>query len=245
MENKKEKSIETDVLNKIEKGEVKMHSKTFFTLKNVLLALSILATLFITVYLFSFILFAGFRSGLWFLPLSFGIIALLMNFPWLILLLFVLFAILLEYLLNRYSISYKRPLLYSLIFIFLLISILGCMSHTTNLHGYIYQKNVPIITNMYDNFDLPCSGRIHRGAVLQINRNGFLLNEEEGDTTNVVYVESANIPKRIIKDIEIGDGVVVFGQENNENIIMAIGVHEIPERVKFPPQQPKTKKCVK
>lgn len=233
MENKEEKSIENNVLEKIEKGEVKMHSKTFFNTKNVLLGLALFASLLLAIYFFSFILFSGSRSGLWFLPIySFGIMVFLLNFPWLLLFFVVLSAIILEYLLNRYSVSYKKPLIYSLLLVVTAIILLGSVLHFTSLHGYLYNKGAPAVTNFYDKFDMPGSENIHRGVVLGTNENGFLLEDEEGGILNISYDK---IPKQMIKNIRVGEEFIVFGQENNNNTIKAIGVHKIPERKNCPP----------
>ena len=107
-----EKSIKNKVLEAIKSGQVKMRPRWYFILKTILVALGIVMIFLTLLYLISFIIFILRITGIWFAPAfgfeGYGIF--LFSLPWLLVIISVLFAIILEVLVKRYSFAYRHRL---------------------------------------------------------------------------------------------------------------------------------------
>jgi len=112
-------SISDKIFNKIKKEQIKMRPKIYFILKAVLIALTTLLVAFFVLFLVSFIFFNLRASGAWFLP-RFGLPVIGIFFkslPWLLILITIILIGVLEILVKRFSFAYRRPILYSILFI--------------------------------------------------------------------------------------------------------------------------------
>jgi len=231
-------NITKKVTEKIEKGEVKMRSKSYFVLKSVLIALGVFIILSTVLYLISFILFVVQRSGLIFLPrYGFsGIRILLSGFPWILLIIVICFVFLLEFLVKKYTIAYRKPLLYSLLIVILVISGIGFIVHQTSFHGRMYLRSqegkIPFVRPLYNKFELSNSNKVHPGIITEVLDGGFILERHDGKILKVIVSEDFNIKE--------GLHVAVIG-DLKEGIIDAMGVHNIPNGNRFP-GRPKLRK---
>ena len=124
------------IIEKLKKGEIKMHPKWHFILKAVLFGLAVFIIGLFCLFLCSFILFS-FRP-----------------FPWFLFLLLILFVALLEHLFNKYSFAYKRPVIYSLIIIVSLLFVMGLMMNKVCFHEMMEKRNLPGIEKFYKKY--PC-----------------------------------------------------------------------------------------
>src|ERR1700722_1425847 len=103
--NKEEKLVEHKVLAAIESGQVKMRPRWQFLLQTTLLAVGVIIAFFALLYLVSFIFFILHENGVWFVP-AFGVsgwVALFRRLPWALIGLTIIFIIVLEFLVRRYS----------------------------------------------------------------------------------------------------------------------------------------------
>lgn len=224
-------NISEKITEKIKKGEVKMRPKFQFVLKSTLMALGIFIILGAILYLTSFILFIVQRSGLIFLPKygSQGIRMFLGGFPWILLLIIVCFIFVLEFLFKKYTVVYRKPLLYSLLIIALVVSGVGFIIHQTSFQGKMYlrvqEEKIPLARSLYNKFELPNSDKIYPGLIVEILDDGFILERHDGKIFKVI----------ISKDFNIREGlhVAVVG-DLKEGVIQAIGVHNIKNGKRFP-----------
>ena len=231
-------NISEKIAEKIKKGEVKMRPRFQFVFKSILIALGIFVILGTALYLISFILFVVQRSGLIFLPrYGFGGIRILLNgFPWLLLLIVICFIFLLEFLLKKYTIAYRKPLLYSSLIIILIILGMGFVIHQTSFHGQMYLRSqegkIPLARSLYNKFELLNSNKVHPGIITEVLDDGFILERHDGELLKVIISEEFNIKEDL--------HVAVIG-DLKDGIVKAIGVHNIPNGKRFP-NRPRFKK---
>jgi len=131
-----------EIIEKIKTKHIKMKPRWHFALKSVFLIALSLISLFLLLFITSFM----FRSGL---------LTPLRGFAWMLLLFSVLFIALLEYLIKRYAISYRRPVIYSLLIIISLIFVFGIICNKTCFHDRIEKRRLPGIERFYKEFKAP------------------------------------------------------------------------------------------
>src|SRR3989339_1207086 len=112
MKNKTDNSrLSKKVLDKVQRGEVKMKPKTYFVSRTVGVIFLALLTAFLVLFLASFIFFNLRASGAWFLPqFGFSTIGIFFkSLPWLLILIALILIVVLEILVKRFSFAYRRP----------------------------------------------------------------------------------------------------------------------------------------
>lgn len=225
MSEEEKKSIKDKVSEAIQSGEVKMRPKSDFLIKGVLMLLGAVVVLFILMYLVSFIIFALQRTGLWIVA-SFGFkgfVTFVLALPWLLLLIALLLFIILELFLKRYSFNYRRPLLYSIIFIFLIIAAGSFVVAGSSFHQSLSKKAVeeelPFFGPFYRGFAVERFRDIYQGEITAINEDSFLLKDLNGEIFTVLANGS-------LANLQIGDKVTVFGKRDDMTI-HALGIKKI------------------
>ena len=218
-----DKNLKEAVLNKITDENIKSRPKSFFILINILYLLAIiLVTLFI-LFVISFVLFALQQSELLYLPIFGwrGIELLAGNFPWLLVLITIVFIGLLEFLVNRYGFVYRRPLLYSSLFIILstvLMSyIIGQTPLQKNIYGKVKRGGVPILKQFYDDYTKPNPKHFHPGTVIKNETDGFIL--ERADKSLISVKISSTTEIRSGFEIYPGGRLLIICQIIDDQII--------------------------
>lgn len=118
------KNIKAFILNKIHGDELSMHSKYYFLFRFMAIVFVGVVVLVLSVFILNFILFSIRISGHGNL-LSFGwkgFFKFLLIFPWFLLFLDIIFIAILEWLLRKFSLGYKLPVLH-LLFIVLFFTL--------------------------------------------------------------------------------------------------------------------------
>lgn len=221
-----DQSVRQQIMEKIASGRVKMRPRWRFILEAVLwifgLALAALASL----YLISLAVFILHRSGLWFAP-SFGPrgwMIMLFSFPWLILLAAIGFIAALEIFVRHYAFAWRYPLLYSALGVVVLAVVGGLLVAATPLHRQLrqgpgqFQLPGPLhqMRPFYDRLDQGRDRSISVGMVININDNGFSLQERHGETLAVIVTGSTRLPQNL--PFKSGDTVVVFGARSGDSV---------------------------
>lgn len=220
-----------EIFEAIRSGEVKMHSRLYFILRDVLGIVAIVIVLLMAVYLASFIIFVLQGSGAWFVPV-FGLagwFALFMALPWMLILLSAIFVIILAVLVKRYQFAYRWPLLYSFLGIIFLIAATCFLFVQSSFSGEFFSspiaQEVPFLGLYYPGFGKIESGDIHRGTIVLTGANGFVLRDNIGNLLNVHIVSSTNMMPGLA--FRTGDQVVVFGDTSATGTIYAFGVEKV------------------
>jgi hypothetical protein len=217
------------VIDTIKSGEVKMHSRSYFVARAILIIIfSVLLFLFIF-FVTTFIIFAlQLNGGLYaagFGPL--GWLVFLSALPWSLLLLSIVLVLLLWMLLRRYAIVYHQPFLYVLLLLVVVISLacffLSASSIHNGIYRYVSRYPVPVMTGVYEFETAPASG-VYRGQVVALATSSFILANAAGQTSTVFVLPGA---VGELVDIGPGDYVLIFGRGVATATIDAAGVETI------------------
>ncbi|PIP87287.1 hypothetical protein COW81_01040 [Candidatus Campbellbacteria bacterium CG22_combo_CG10-13_8_21_14_all_36_13] len=219
---KENKSIKNTVLDKIKVGEVEMKSKWHFILQGLLMAFGVFIFAIALVYLFSFILFILSQNGVVFATeFGFhGISVFFMSLPWVLLLLVCIFVIILEKLVKKYSFSYRKPILYSLLGILIMLLIgTFCVSQIglhQKLSRFAEEDRLSIWGGMYRGYGMQRFNNVHPGVINIITEDGFILTNKQGESVVVRFNIDTNLPKE--KELKEGDSVVVIGERIGDSV---------------------------
>lgn len=220
-------NIQEKLLQKIKDGEVKMVPRWHFMLKGLLWGAATVTVALVAVYLLSFVLFALHESGLIFAPFlgPDGVMLFIVSTPWLILGVVALFLFALYVLVSKYSFSYKKPLVYSMVGVVLLVIAVSAVIKETNFHGrageFMDRHSVPGFAPMYRDLDKRPPKDITKGTISALTETSFTLTTEAGEEYVVGMNEKTKLPRD--EALEEGDAVMVFGPLS-ENTIKAFGV---------------------
>lgn len=222
--------IKEKILSAIETGKVKMRPRWHFVLQTILIIVGIALILFALLFLISFIIFSLRHSGVWFAPAfgSRGLGVFLTSLPWILIVLTVLFVIILEILVKKYSFAYRQPLLYSALGLILIVTIGGIAVAQTPLHGGLMRQtienHVPLAEPFYRGGGMIGPERIQAGSIKELTDDGFILNSRRGEDLRVIITPETQFPAGY--DLVEGDFIVVLG-ERDDDTIEALGVKEI------------------
>ena len=134
--------IKDKVLAKIESGEAYMKPRWHFILKTVLWLSGTVIVALLLIFVASLTLFSLRQTGVLFIP-AFGfrgIGAFLLSLPWILIVFAVVFIIVLEILVKRYTFAYRRPLLYSILGILFFVIIGSILISITHFHQGLYRS---------------------------------------------------------------------------------------------------------
>lgn len=229
----------------IAQGKIKMKPKAYFTLKTIALSIGFFALFFAILILTSFIAFSVRARGVLLLP-QFGFRGVAMFFaslPWLLIALAVLLFLALEMLARKFALVYRRAIVYSALF-FIVLSFLGAfIIDRTNMHDRFFERarmnQLPIAGPVYRSFALCDDCSFHRGVIIEVLKNGFIL---EGIDKNLIKVKITDLTKlRGNFELEQDREVMVIGAIK-DNTIEAVeisgGPAGAPRRIFFAPPQP-------
>jgi hypothetical protein len=232
MENHEQKSVRQSVAEKIKSGQVKMWPRSRFVLKTVLIVLGLLFIGLLILFLVSFISFSLHSSGLWFLP-GFGFqgVGLFLNYlPWLLILAALILIIVLEILAKRFSFVWRRPVIYSLLAIALIVTLGSFIIDRTQLHRGLFirarEGNLPFGGPIYRSFGMPEFRNFIVGNIAEITENGFRLEEHNDQFLNVIFGPDTQFPSG--KDFKVGDVVLIIG-ERQDDTLTALAVRRIED----------------
>lgn len=242
MDDKNQKSISDAVFDRIKSGGVKMRPKIYFILKSIWAVFVIVFAVLFILYLVSFIVFSLRASGTWFLPrFGFpGIKIFIASFPWIPILIAVISVVLLEIFTKRFNFVYRRPILYSLLGIIIIVLAGGFLLERTTFHSNLFLKaqkeRSPGIGYFYRDFGAPPMKDAHFGLVSKVTENGFLIQTPRNETTTIMTTEETRLPSEEIKE---GDRIMVLGKMINGEV-QAFDIRKIEENFNlFPPLPPR------
>jgi hypothetical protein len=212
------------VVDVIKKNHTRMRPKWYFVAQAGLIMVAMTMLFLLLLYVVSFIIFALHQDGAWsashlgFSGLSLFVTAL----PWGLLLFSLVLLVLLANLLKRYTFVYHQPVFYFLIVFILIVTLGGFFVAATSLHSGLSQyaeNNIPILGSFYeDETALPAS--VHRGTIIAFTDAGLVIQDAFGVTSTVVAAKGVVF----VGNVNVGDGVLVFGPRNDDGVITAFGI---------------------
>jgi hypothetical protein len=243
--NEQHLSLKETILEQITSGHAKMRPRSYFVIRALLLAIGTTITTLTLLYVISLIVFVTELNGASELP-AFGFQGLapfLLALPWLLIAVCLLSLVLLEILVQRYAFAYRKPLLYSL-FGVLIIVIFGSLIVTRlrlhqQLFEYAEEQHLPIAEPFYREYDRHRSRNIYPGVVAALHDDGFDLTTRQAETFTIIVNDKTDIPVGWV--IHQGDIVVVLGTEDDQQIT-ALGIRpwrsELGRFRPIPPRDP-------
>lgn len=229
-------SIEKKVMDAIQKGGVRMRPKWHFVLSSLLAFLGVLILSLALLYAFSLALFFMRDSGVFFAP-SFGPRGwwdFLQGAPWLLLSLVLIFIVLLEHLVRRYSFVYKKPLLISALVILLFVALGGYVIAQTQFHRQLAMvasrgQLPPPMKFLYDDtLRMPPPREVYRGVIADIDDHSFVIvSKRPPGTTTIIIGPRTRLP--FGGDFSVGELILVVGDVIATDTIRAFGVREVEE----------------
>lgn len=230
MNNEQKKSARDLVLEAIKIGEVKMRPKWHFILKAILGVIGAFIIALALLYLASFIIFISRQTGVWFAPISGfrGWYVFLMSLPWMLVSLLIMFVIVLELLVRRYSFAYRMPLLYSAAGVVLLVVAGGYVVANTSFHGrmfrYAEKNELPMAGRFYREYGHQRFKNIHKGLIEEVAEKKLIIKDRRGEMLAVLIVPDTRLD--FGADFSKGDLVVVFGNRD-DHTVRALGIRKI------------------
>ncbi len=213
------------VLNKIKQGKIKMKPKSYFIFKTLFFGAGVVFAFLLSVFLISFIIFLLRASGILNLP-AYGLRGIAMFFgslPWFLIIFTIIFIIVLEVFAKRFSIVYRKPLVYSILGIIIIILLVGVFIAKTPIHSKLFfkhaQKDKPSIVGLfYKKAFINSPEDIYFGTVLNVADNGFEIETKEGESFSVVAISKDRSRCSYNEDIQEGDMVMIIGDKDNSTI---------------------------
>jgi len=214
------------VIDEIKNADLKMRPRWHFILERSLFIIGFFIILGASFCLASFILFSLRQSGLWFAP-EFGLRGwqTLFHFmPWALIVLSLLFLIILEILVRKFSFAYRRPLLYSLFGLLLIVILTGhfLVPWNQRLYSASRQNQVPFAGKIYRVFSPSQISGLRQGMIVSFIENVIVLEDENGATTTIIVGPNTRQPA--CDRLDVGNAIAVFGDEDDRQI-QAYGIH--------------------
>jgi len=224
------------VMKAIREGQVHMRPRWHFLLISALSVTGACIVLLTLLYVTSLGFFFLRDSGAWYAP-SFGgrgWFGLLYSLPWILIVFVLIFILILEMLVRRYTFVYKKPLLISVVAILAVVLFGGLAIAQTPLHRMLMlsaRRGVlpQALTGLYGRSlrEAP-PGDMYHGDIVGMLGNGFLLvDEDRAGTTTVVVTTQTRLPYG--ENFSVGERVVVVGDMVASGTVEAFGIREIDE----------------
>lgn len=234
IDNNEDKKEEARVMDAIKRGNLQMRPRWYFAVRAGLVIFSVVFLLLLLIYVVSFIIFALHEDGAWFAP-GFGPSGwtlFLTALPWTMFIISIVLLLSLANILKRYAFVYHQPIFIFLIAFILLVTVAGFLLAATPFHAGLSQyaaRNIPVLESFYEG-ETAMPASIHRGEIVAISDGGLVLKNGVGMTSTVIAAPGVVFPG----DFHVGDIVLVFGTEQNEDTIKAFGIQRIAAIVVVP-----------
>lgn len=161
--------------------------------------------------------------------------------PWLLVIIAIINLVLALKLLRNYELSYKKPLVYSILIVTALAIVGSSFLTLSGIHRHFVENNNPrnpsLAGNLYRRYTMHHpTDKITVGTIIEFVPTGFRLQDPEDEYIYVNILPETQFPDRVV--FMEGDHVVVLGKRYNQNIT-AIGVRKIPENLIYLPRRHK------
>lgn len=223
MENKTEKNIQAEILEKIKVGKVKMRPRYYFTCKYILLGLAALFFLVTAIFLVTFTFYALKINGT--LALSgFGIKGmrdLLLSLPLTLFVITGIFLVTAAMFLKEYPSAYRRPLIYAVAVLLVIVSggaalIMYSADFRRELDEQLVGAEMPFLSDAYEYYRNQYGRNIHLGQVSRITDEGIEIINREGGRQVIIFS-----PQTIFSGgyrVREGDYVIIHGEDDGEMV---------------------------
>lgn len=204
-------SLKKRIINQIEQGRLKMKPRWHFVSQAIMLVVLMIIILISLLYLFSFFFFATRTSGLWHL-VAFGprgLMALVGAFPWLLFGSILVFIIILEVLIRKFSFGWRRSFVYTFLGIILIASFASWLLAQSSFHDDFYRQawnnHLPLVGPLYRQQARIEFDNIYRGEIIVLDEEKLQIKTEDGQ--ELEFPRSDRI-KRSMNDFRAGERIM-------------------------------------
>lgn len=227
-----QKDFKQRLLDKIQEGHVKMHSKIYYALK-IAAVIGVGAAALVACSFFMSFIFFSFQIGGELSLLGFGgkgIQLFFLMFPWKLLFIIIALLFLLEWLFNTFRFAYQTPFVYMLGGLLAASIVLGSIISVTPLHDTMMirarQKNLPLMHMFYDDLRRSPQNRvIFPGIITKIKNNMLIVENDDFENTGEIKVYLPE-DRDAGEKFSVGERVSVAG-EWQDGEFYAFGVKKI------------------
>lgn len=235
------KNLKEQILARISEEKTRMRPRWHFVLKSFLAVVGFLIVVTTLIYMISLGAFFLRQSGVLFAP-QFGIRGVRIFFvslPWFLIVFSLVFIVVLEILVRKYSFGYRRPLLYTLVAVLCIVIGGGVVVARTPFHGTMLMRaerhELPFGEAWYRGYGKPRLREVHPGVISEMSAEGFRMVSPREEILTVIVTPQTRFPLGL--DFSEGDAVVVMGERDfSTTTIRAFGVRIIDPS--FIPQAP-------
>ncbi len=231
----KQNNLKKNILDKINKGELKMKPKVYFTVKAIFVLIVIIVAIISMSFLISFAVFSIKESSRLFL-LGFGSIGVwtfLTTFPWFLLIIEIVSLFLVDILLTHFKFAYKTPFIYLIIITSIFVVFVSVFISATPIHETLYQEvieqRLPALKTMYINIKRPPNKRgVFRGVVTSIDDDMFTIysydeDKDDDDGHWTVFIPKSKL-KYVLSSINIGDLILTACSKEKDGRCYVYGI---------------------
>jgi len=226
------KQFHEKLLDKIQGGEIKMKSKSYFALRNIAYVISLAVVFGMVFYLTSLIHFVMQSKGLLMLS-AFGFRGLGLMFislPWILVILIVILITLIEVISKHFKFVYRKPLVYSIVLVAVVVLLGSMIVARTRLHyslsDFVQQKNIPLAGPLYKHYGQMRFKHANFCTAVEINEDNLVVELADGNQVTVSITPRTRIWTD--QEIAIGDYLMVAG-DIDDGMITAFGIKKIPK----------------
>jgi translation initiation factor IF-1 len=228
-------SIKKKIEERIESGKMTIKPRSLYILKRIFIILIFLLLAIFSLFFSSFGFFALKSGGIFSLPnIGFGLIPLiLLNLPWITIILLVILVVTTELFGKKYSIVYKWPLIYSLFVFVVFLGIGGLVLAQSGIHEKISdsarKERLGIFGPGYKKLEDVKPKSLNFGEVIEAGESRILVRLEDEEEVEVTINDKT---RGRVHNIAVGDIISIIG-EIKDGSIMAKGIKEIKEGSPF------------
>ena len=215
-------SAKQRILDRIREGDVLMRPRWHFMLRTLLVAIGGIIVGLVVLYLISFVVFMLRQTGVAYVPaLGFaGMVRFLISLPWLLVIAALAFILVLEVLVRKYSFAYRRPLVYSLVIVLVVVGAGSYLVSASGMHTRLLQaaveQRLPIAGPVYRAYGKQQIRGVHPGTVLEASEEGIVILNHRGEEINVII--DARTRLRPGAAPVTGDRIVITGEREGAAI---------------------------
>ncbi|OGH76828.1 MAG: hypothetical protein A2469_01995 [Candidatus Magasanikbacteria bacterium RIFOXYC2_FULL_40_16] len=225
----KNNEIRKEILEQIKTGKVKLRSKYIFLAEKLGLGSSFVLSVLLSILFFNLLLFY-LKSADALVYLSFGkrgILAFLESFPYLLIVVFILFVVVSGFIISKTDFSYKKSFSFIALGLIMFVIFSGIMATYTNISEEIdkrIKQNHPIggMFRPFMNGAIMMKDRGIAGRLVEVDKDNIVLETPHG--LEVVNIRDC---ANCVKDLKEGSFVVAIGERDKAGVFKVYDLKEV------------------
>ncbi len=232
-----ENSITEKIVSKIERGEVKMKSRSYFIARSFLI-IGLLSLFFLLLFYFGSLIIFVLRINDILLFHGIGFYAIrniLLSFPWYLVFLIFILALLISVIGRKFQFVYRKPLIFSLFAILVIVIVSSFLIEKSSLHYSFFklaqEERLPVAGRMYRNLGNLDIDNAYFGIILEKQNDLWIMELDDGEKVDLKITEETR-GRRLYLQTEEGEKVLVIG-EMDEGKIDVVSFKTVERRFRY------------